>query len=98
MATCAFCGRNDSPLTREHVFADWIAREFPGPDFTTFYPETGQKGYFSKNRFHMVIRKVCERCNNGWMSRLEGETKPILLPLMRANRTTVSLADQLILS
>ena len=25
---------------------------------------------------------VCRECNNGWMSELEGEAKPLLLPLM----------------
>lgn len=31
------------------------------------------------------LRVVCEPCNNGWMSRLQSQTKPILLRLLNDN-------------
>lgn len=92
-STCVFCGRNDSPLTREHVIADWIAREFPDPKWTRINPATGERIPF-KNSLGLVSRKVCKRCNTGWMHNLEDSAKPILLPLIHAQRTTLTLDDQ----
>jgi hypothetical protein len=36
---------------------------------------------------------VCETCNNGWMSDLEKEAKPILLPLVEGSRHVSSLGE-----
>jgi hypothetical protein len=98
-STCVYCKRNDSPRTREHVFAEWIAREFSHKDWRrTIYPDAGQMGIESKNSIGLVLKKVCKRCNNGWMRKLESETKPIMLPLIHGKRTTLSLDDQTLLA
>jgi len=93
-STCVFCGRNDSPRTREHVIADWIAREFPDPKWTRITPNTGKRIPF-KNSLGLVLKKVCKRCNTGWMRELESSVKPILRPLIHAHRgINLSLANQ----
>jgi hypothetical protein len=33
---------------------------------------------------NFAVKNVCESCNNGWMSRLEGRAKPFILDLMDA--------------
>jgi len=38
-------------------------------------------------------RQVCARCNNGWMSRLETQAKPVLLPLMHLEKSILMLTD-----
>ena len=93
-STCAFCGRNDSPRSREHVFADWIAREFP-PDWIRRDAATG-KSISLRNTLGLVCRRVCQRCNNGWMRELESAAKPILTSLIHATRRTpLTLNDQI---
>jgi hypothetical protein len=97
-STCAFCQRDDSPLTREHVFADWIAREFPDARWSRIDTAIGKVIPF-KNSLGLVIRKVCKRCNTGWMHKLESTAKPILIPLMHAEkRGTVTEAEQSVIT
>jgi hypothetical protein len=40
------------------------------------------------------LKKVCEPCNNGWMSTLEGIAKPILLGLIESDRALDSLDEE----
>jgi hypothetical protein len=35
------------------------------------------------------IRRVCIRCNNGWLARLEGAVRPVLTPLILGTRRVV---------
>lgn len=42
-----------------------------------------------------VTVEVCQKCNGGWMSRLEGEAKTILGPFILENSTVRLLADDL---
>ncbi len=36
-------------------------------------------------------RRVCQECNNGWMSTMENEARPILIPLIKGGRTLFDL-------
>jgi hypothetical protein len=95
--TCIFCGRNDSRPTNEDIFADWIAREFPNPSLTweTLTSE-GSLLYKSKrNKIGLKSNKVCQRCNNGWMSKLEGAAKRVLSPLIHGRKRILSFDNQL---
>jgi len=40
------------------------------------------------------VRYVCGPCNNGWMSRMEARTRPILMPLIRGLLHQISTFDQ----
>lgn len=42
---------------------------------------------------NFIFRAVCARCNNGWMSALECEAKPVLLPLVQGIRPVTSLTS-----
>jgi hypothetical protein len=41
---------------------------------------------------------VCGKCNNGWMSRLQEQTKPPLLKLVQAQETRLTIHDQRLLA
>jgi hypothetical protein len=62
------------------------------------HPETGERGIQSKNSIGLVLNRVCQRCNNGWMRKLESETKPIMVPLIHGKRTTLTVANQTLLA
>src|SRR5258708_4175876 len=90
---CIFCEQTDSPQHNEDVLAKWIARELATLANTdaAFIAKTGRLGdsewpaleYGAKGKFGWEIKGPCRRCNNTWMSNLENDAKPILLPLMR---------------
>jgi hypothetical protein len=48
--------------------------------------------------FTKKIRVVCQSCNNGWMSRLENATKPILLKLTQGEPTALDREQQTLLA
>ena len=66
VAQCVFCQRSDSPLTREHVFAQWLVRRVRGSRLVSSnLPE------WTPTRLGRLTAGVCARCNAGWMSTLE---------------------------
>lgn len=93
--SCIFCG--EGPLSDEDPFPRWFRRyfqmirndsqmahisKFIGPDkvMTDLEPMvTTRQGHpISKMKVHVV----CQRCNNGWMSGLQSEAKPIFVEAM----------------
>lgn len=99
---CIFCS-SDSKLSKEHIFPDWL-KDFLPRDMQQhtfkhqiFYPN-GVKSREQNITGDPKSRKlpvVCEKCNNGWMSRLQEETKPILLPLIQGNKTRLRAKSQM---
>jgi len=43
----------------------------------------------------MKLRVVCERCNNGWMNRLEGVARPYLTKMVKGQRSLLDGTAQL---
>src|SRR6185503_20533123 len=96
MRRCLFC---NTPLlaggTREHVFPKWILDRLGirtahiSP--THFSPD----GEVLSTRQHTLENvqegRVCHDCNTGWMSRLENETRPLLLSVFDDARTVADL-------
>ena len=82
---CIFCGGR--PLTREHLLPAWLAGVLPSDDpviqFRTVGPGEGDHREWSRRPFRQNTRFVCERCNSGWMSRLEETSRPVLAPAIR---------------
>lgn len=91
--SCVFCG--GGPLTREHFWPEWMHEHLPPRTEEAHYQE--KRVHDEKSRLAgpprrvdrqggtqtITMRSVCARCNNGWMSNLEGESAPTLLRLMR---------------
>jgi hypothetical protein len=103
---CIFCERMG--LTREHLFADWLRVLFPRSATDTHNHGVTTWGQSSSGRIYAMptltvhqghsgsrkVKCVCGPCNNGWMSRLETRTRPILMPLIQGNFHRVSPFDQ----
>lgn len=94
--SCAFCGSNE-PLTREHVFGDWLSKigleDDPGETVAGSLNQIGRRMGESRP-FRTKVKNVCAACNNGWMSNLEGVARRVLTPLALGQPGRIELADQ----
>jgi hypothetical protein len=93
-----FCA--GTPVTREHLWPDWLRREtqirerferriVQETDGVETRDET-----FMEPPFDRVVKAVCAACNNGWMSDVEMNAKPILLDLAYEKGRTLDRDDQ----
>jgi hypothetical protein len=82
---CVFCG-GDGPFNREHIFPEWIGREFVatvGGPFT-ITDRYGRRQH--PTRLEVITTAICRDCNGGWMSAVEAHTKRHLMPLLLATK------------
>jgi len=83
---CIFCG--GVPVSREHLWPDWLRREAEIHEPFEFRIEQETDGVetrdvtFTAVPFAQTVRAVCARCNGGWMSIVEGNARPILHELI----------------
>lgn len=82
MKKCVFCESTEN-LTKEHVLPKWLQKSINGSTRTnfkgvhlSFIGQSLSERNGSGNT--LVFSEVCAECNNGWMSRLENDVKPIL--------------------
>lgn len=79
MRTCMFCIEQAS--SKEDIWPQWLTKRFSLSDASYMEAERGGKKLdpWQTNTPKLLLSKcVCKNCNNGWMSRLEGEIKPII--------------------
>jgi hypothetical protein len=89
---CIFCG--GSPTTREHIWADWLAKYIP----KTMQKHSSTSSILNPDRSvertlkvwggdprSRRLQIVCRHCNNHWMSELQAVAKPILIRLVSGN-------------
>lgn len=87
--SCIFCG--GTPLTVEHVLPKWLQDVIPGHGLLTHSwrdPETGDVREWTTSLVDFKAKAVCARCNQGWLSQLEGDAKPFLSSMIRGRRRT----------
>lgn len=85
---CVFCG--GSPVTREHVFPDWISELYRRAPGLNEFSENGKVvRKFPEKLFQHKAKIVCEACNSGWMSTLEGKVQPLLADMITEAKATV---------
>lgn len=96
---CVFCGA--PKVTREHVLPAWLSAVLPGQG--RFYLAEAHaaangnvQSQWSADRLDKTVKRVCRECNQGWMSTLEQEAKPVLTPLIQGQRRLVQGAQALI--
>lgn len=94
--SCAFCG-SAGPLTREHVFGQWVSRT--GLDLAPMRHYAGPLNALPRDMgeqppYRQTVRTVCASCNNGWMSKLETLVQRVLTPLILDEPGTIALDDQ----
>lgn len=84
---CIFC-RAQSKLSKEHLWPDWARRTFSeaelkAPILHSIHGSDGPpQEIWDASTFSSTLKKVCQPCNNGWMSRLEDEARPHAKPLL----------------
>lgn len=95
---CIFCG--GTPVTREHLWPDWLRREAAIAEAFDYRIEQEADGVetrdikFSRPPFSQVVRAVCAVCNGGWMSTIEANAKPILQDLIHGRGRTLDRDDK----
>jgi hypothetical protein len=98
---CIFCGK-EGKLTNEHLWPDWLSNHFPrvmsrkGLKVQTVHtpwvdgkpdgPPQVRNGDPASQRLELV----CGKCNNGWMSEMQSDAKPYLLPLLQGRWKSLS--------
>jgi hypothetical protein len=102
---CAFCGKRG--VTKEHIIPGWIKRHLPNEEKHIRFrggksaegPTGGTQVRLAQgSAFNAHTRKVCSKCNNGWMSDLEGRARPTLISLIRGENVVLQPDTQLILA
>lgn len=103
VAPCIFCSAH-AKKSKEHIWPDWMAEYFARADgqshnrntYTSrWHEQLCQKEMQRPGHLSTVkLRVVCESCNNGWMSRLESETKRLLKPMMEEEEIELNGTQQ----
>lgn len=95
--SCVFCGLEIAPgeRSREHVIPQWLLDHLGIRRAAITPSHTKPDGTVVSQRSHTLENlqegRVCERCNTGWMSTLETEAMPLLVPLFSGDKTVVEL-------
>ena len=90
-SSCIYCGRSDH-MTEEHIWADWLRQYIPRDMPRHKLVSAVVHSDLSKNTVDIRKREgdphsrklkiACRDCNNGWMSRLQTNAKPYLVPML----------------
>jgi hypothetical protein len=83
--TCAFCGYTGKKFAPEHWAPQWLSREL-APDIRAgVMHRIGDTPTFGARLFEVRLPHVCDDCNHGWLSDLENQSKPHVLPFILGN-------------
>ncbi len=94
----------DRERSREDVFPKWLHPLFPLLSETEYLRRLVTPSSDDEHRrpasdvFDVIIRDICEICNNGWMSRLEEQVKPILTPMLLDQSRSLTAPEQHLLA
>lgn len=87
---CIFCG--GFGLSKEHVLPDWLRQIFPRLPTDTHTWDILQDAHTAAPSMRRIrgqgqlgskkVRVVCKKCNSGWLSTMEDETKGDLSPIV----------------
>lgn len=96
---CIFC-RKEGSLSKEHLWPDWLSKMYlrKGDEKHTFGSQTYlnkkivRDGVYERpgHLFSLKNRVVCQACNNGWMSEVENDTKPIILRMINGEKHKIT--------
>jgi hypothetical protein len=103
---CIFC--NSSGVTHEHMWADWLKEYIPrtedrhrtGATIIGIQEDEDREEILTRagDLHSRRIKCVCGPCNNGWMSGLQTDAKPILVPTLIGEKIELHRRSQTILS
>jgi hypothetical protein len=94
MRTCLFCEQGVS--SKEDAWPIWLMNRFPVPKTARMFAERGgrQLPSWQLAEPRLIVRWLCRACNNGWMSDLEGETKPIVESILDEKLNAIDASAQ----
>jgi hypothetical protein len=91
--SCLFCGA--TPVSNEHAIPLWTGDAIPGSGpWVHRHVERHDDDplrQWKKKVPDLKCRVPCKSCNNGWMSQLERNVKPVLTPLIQGRPTRLEL-------
>lgn len=98
--SCAFCG-STQPLTREHVFGQWVSKI--GLDLSPARHHAGALNGLPRDMgeqppYRLQVKNFCAPCNNGWMSQLEKAAQRVLTPFILGQPGTIAVEDQAVIA
>src|SRR5262249_6953909 len=102
---CIYCG--GPGLSKEDIWPIWakpyVPRNMPRYSFMRGVLNPNQQlqrdaKIISGDPQSRKVRAVCRKCNNGWMSVLQEHTKPVILPILKGERTVLDRTKQNILA
>ena len=99
MKTCIFCNADLAIVgkAKEHIIPRWLQEEWKLSNQIIEPTHFSEKGEVQSQRRHtldsFLSGSVCCVCNNGWMSKLETETKDLILLLASGKRRILELED-----
>jgi hypothetical protein len=82
---CTFCGATDRQITNEHVWPAWLRDYLPAVrphGYSERWSSATGRQRWPQPILTATVRVFCDRCNSGWMSRLEHAAKPIVGPMV----------------
>lgn len=80
---CAFCPES-AKMSGEHIWSEWMDGLFPGPKRYNRRIAGNSAFIRSSRSLDWTAKVVCKRCNETWMSEIEGNhAKPVMTPLIR---------------
>jgi hypothetical protein len=91
-------------MTREHIWGDWL-KAFVRRDMNKHHfhaqrinrpgaAPTSITSLKAGDPLNSKVRVVCRSCNNTWLSQLQEQAKPFLVPLIRGDRTALGRNGQ----
>jgi hypothetical protein len=88
---CVFCLEAPSNMTGEHVWGDWVTSHLPRTsnkhNHANVYvprpgePEPAKVRIRAGDPLSSQVKVVCDRCNSGWLNRIQQKARPLLLSL-----------------
>jgi len=98
MRTCIFCDNKAS--TGEDAWPKWLMKRFPASNTSYMDAERGGRklGSWPMAKPKLLVNWLCAKCNNGWMSRIESKTKPVIESILDDKLSVINSSSQSMLA
>jgi len=103
LKVCVFCGLSKKK-TSEHVWGEWtkgyVRRTANKHNHANVFvprpgqPEPAQVRIRAGDHLDAQVRIVCSDCNSGWLSRIQNDARPILIPLFEGAKLSLDQPAQ----
>lgn len=87
---CIFCAQKADSI--EDAIPLWLSARFKAPGTMEHQPGINKPTLtYPVTQPKITIKRVCKKCNNGWMSRLESRAKPVLTRILDEPACTLDI-------